>query len=501
MKPWTKEKLEAIKAATKAAEIKNFIRRKENTPQQIDDLIQYALPIKLGTKRICNDHSHCSPYDFFTDILTNYYQTIVAWANRGGSKTYLLALYSWLKSNRNPGLDSVILGASGEQSSRAYGATNDFWSIGNSDAEITPLIKAFCSGQPMAEKTTYKNGAVTKILTASDRSVRGPHPQVGLFDEIDSMDARILETALSGPQSKGDIKMQKLFVSTNHVIGGNMDEQIELAEKNPEAKIFKWCIWECLESCKDFSCSTCPISSYCPGKQMKKANGYYRFSDFLDKLRSLAAHTIENEWFNAKPGSPDMIYGKQLEDHHFINIDYNPGHVVYLSIDWGGTNPFAVSVWQDMRHTPLNAWVMVDEIYKGNTTNKKIIEIAKQRPWFNMIAGAVYDPSRSDSPREWMEAAKSAISGRGLRLTKADNKVKEGIERVRGALKPVIGGPMFYVSKKCRSFIKEIYQYKANPKTGEPIPVNDHMMDTLKYFVAWKVNPMIEESRSQAIGR
>jgi hypothetical protein len=499
--PFSPKKIEIIEKAAQAASMIFYAKKGINTKIAVDELTEYVLPVKLSTKRICNNHDHCSQYHYFCEMMTNHYPVVINWANRAGSKTYLLAMINWLKSISNKGFESVILGASLEQSKRAYDAMRKFWNIGNSEAERQPLINEFCIKEPMQESTFYKNGSLNQILAASDKSARGPHPNLLNLDEIDAMDSDILETALSQPQEKNGIPSQVYISSTNHVMGGNMDAQIEkLKADNPEGRIFKWCIWDCLEAC-DGKCTSCKLSlsNLCPGKQMTKATGYYKIKDFIQKLRTLSLFTVETEWLCTKIGHPDMIYGHELKDSHYIDINYDPSRVVWLSIDWGGTNPFSVGVWQDFRNTNLRAWVRVDEIHEANTTTPKVIEKALKRPWANMVAGAVYDPSGAEQARQFRESFKSALTGGGLAMYPADNRKDVGIEAVKGALSPVLGDPMMYFSKRCNDSRREMFGYKKNSKSGRPIEVDDHGPDEIRYFTMWKINPPVKKSRSQAV--
>jgi hypothetical protein len=440
---------------------------------------------------MCENEDHCSQFDYISDMLLNFYSVVIVWANRSGSKTYFLALINWLKSLWNKLMDIVILGGSGEQSSRAYEAMADYWSIGANNGRCY-LEERYVKGQRLIEKVRLKNGAKIGILTASEKSTRGPHPNTTALDEVDVMDDNILQIALSQPMSKNGIPACLQISSTNHVMGGNMDEQLERASKNPDARIYRWCIWECLEACTDYSCSTCPLSPYCPGKQMKEATGYYTIKDFLTKLQTLSLFSIETEWFCNKIGHPDLVYGHEIQEHHFIDVHFSPDRMVYLSIDWGGTDAFSIGVWQDFRNTALNAWARVDEIFEENTSNPKVIEICKKRAWWNYIKECVYDPSRSDLRKEWEEAKPE-----GIRMIAADNTIDVGIEKVKGALSPVIGRPMFYIAKHCKASRREYFSYKLNKK-GKPIDKNNHTQDETRYFVLHYINPIQKKSSKPA---
>ena len=135
----------------------------------------------------------------------------------------------------------------------------------------------------------------------------------------------------------------------------------------------------------------------------------------------------------------------------------------------------------------------------ANTMTPKVIAEVKKKPWSGMIAGAVYDPSGKDPAMQFRDGFNDAISGGGLRMYPADNRKHAGFESVKGALSPVLGSPKIYFSKKCNDSRREMFGYKKNPKTGEPIQTDDHAPDEIRYFCMWKANPIKKKSKSEAI--
>ena len=420
----------------------------------------------LSDKTICGKN-HTSPFEFFSDVILGKVKDYIVWANRGGSKSYIAGLIAWITSGLYPKTEINILGGSYEQSEKSYNAMNGFWDISG--------MRGLLKKEPLQSDTLWANGSQVHILTASQKSARGGHPQKLILDEVDEMDKDILEAALQQPQSKYGINSGIGIYSTNHHRGGTMDFVLDMAQNQGGFKIYKWCIWECLESCQDYSCSTCPLSSICPGKQMKQADGYYKISDFVQKLKQNSMETIRTEWFCEKVGSRDLIYGADFgPDKHIVSIDFNPNYDVYLSIDWGGVHPFSIGLWQNF---PELGWVRVGEIYEGNTTNQRILKYCKEQDWWNNVQGGVADPARNDLIAEWKDE--------GIDLEPADNAVDDGIEAVKNALNPAIGKPTIHISNNCKAIIKEFGSYRQ--KNGKPVKENDHALDELRYFVMWKI--------------
>ena len=119
-------------------------------------------------------------------------------------------------------------------------------------------------------------------------------------------------------------------------------------------------------------------------------------------------------------------------------------------------------------------WVRVDEIYKGNITNRMLIDEAKTKPWWKNISDGVADPSRSDLIQEWGEE--------GVTLYRAENDVDKGIEHVKNVLRPVLGNPKAFFNRNyCRATIREFKSYRI--KNGRIVKEDDHAMDEIRYFL------------------
>jgi len=425
----------------------------------------------VGTKRNCKHDDHVAPVKFLSDVLLGRVHKFILWANRSGSKSFFAGLITWIRSSFISRLETTILGGSFEQSEKSYKAMQDFWNVTN-------FKKEYLLTDPMKARTSWKNGSLVEVLAASTKSARGPHPHTLLMDEIDEMDLEVYESALSQPQSKHGIKASLGRLSTNHRLGGIMDQAVKLAgEKN--TTVYKWCIWECLESCKDYSCSTCKLSPWCPGEHMKLADGYYKIYDFLDKLTECSMRTLMLEWFCEKIGIGDLVYGDFYDEERICGSDvpgFDEGRPVFISVDFGGAAPFSVGAWQNFPRK--YGWVRIDEVYMAHTTNAKVIAKCKKRPWWKKVNSGVCDPSRKDSRIEWMET--------GIPMYKGDNAVDEGINAVRDAMDPVIGRPKFLVNRACKEWRREVEQYSE--KNGKPVKEHDHTQDETRYFIKWKID-------------
>lgn len=457
---------EIVKEAKRAA-LPILLQNRLKTDDDVRSFLTWLDRPVISTKVNCGHADHTAPFRFLADVLTHRVLDYTVWASRAGSKSYLAGLITWTESSSFPNLETTILGGSLEQSEKVYKALASFW-------DLTGLQEEFLSTEPTRRLSLWRNGSAATVLTASSRSVRGPHPQRLILDEIDEMTPDVYHAALSQTQSRADVRAGVGKFSTNHRYGGVMDEAVEQATLAHQP-FYKWCIWDVMEPCVDYRCSTCPVSRFCPGEHMKNADGYYKVHDFAQKLSVLNLSTLRIEWFCEKVGRADLVYGDQYDEalHAPSNLPYfSEARPAYLSIDWGGA-VFTIGVWQlfDI------GWVRVCELYEVGTTNQRLIQKAKTQPWWKNVRAAVADPARDDLIREWKDA--------GIPIIPAKNDVAEGIEAVRNALRPVVGRPKFYINQLCKDWRREVASYRE--KGGKPVKEADHAMDETRYFVMWMI--------------
>ena len=435
--------------------------------------------VKVGTKHNCNNPDHCAQFRAVSDVLRDVVQYYVIWACRSGSKTFLYGgLNTWVKSCSLARYETRILGGSKDQSLLSYKAMQLFRD--ETDPKNTRLVRDI-----MQTRAEFLNKSEVSILTASITAVRGPHPQALLLDEVDEIDDNVYDAALSQPTSKHGHKAVLGMFSTNHNVMGQMDKAIANANERGHS-VYRYCIWECLASCRDYTCSTCPLAAICPGEQMKEADGYYSVEDFIQKLHTLSFSMLSRDWLCIKVGLGDTVYDQEWdEDIHLVNVPLRDAPVI-LSIDFGGVDPFSVGVWQEAPPGlgGKGAWVRVTELYlqssEESTTNARTIERAKKAPWWKLVKEIIPDNSRPDSIKEWQEALPHAT------CTVVDKRtIDEGIELVKSALKPVLGHIRIFVNRICMHTRQEAMMYKV--KNGKPVDKNNHTWDEIRYFALAKL--------------
>lgn len=195
------------------------------------------LGVEIPRVAVCDDH--CAPFDAFRDA---YFADapIMLWeASRGfGGKSYLLAVLS-LTEQVTLGADVTLLGGSGEQSKNIHTYMGELW-----DAPYAP--RWMLETDPTRTETRLTTGAKVKALTASQRSVRGPHPERLRMDEIDEMDEDVFDAALGQTMGSEGVPAQIVASSTHQYPDGTMTEAKNRAQDRG-FPVYDWCYRESME--------------------------------------------------------------------------------------------------------------------------------------------------------------------------------------------------------------------------------------------------------------
>jgi hypothetical protein len=258
-------------------------------------------PLRIPRVAVCPEHA--APADYLVDAFFERALDAICWANRGGGKTLLGCLLTWLDSVFKAGCATKILGGSLEQSKRMYehlSGEGDGWGL------ITEEFRYLLRGDVLAQRTVLSNFSNIQILTASPKSVRGAHPQRLRLDEIDELDVKIYEAALSIPMTKGGHRAGIHIYSTMHKSYGLMQTVVEEAALRGY-RLYKWCIMDVLERCQGRVCANCDLWEDCQGRAIE-ADGFYRIDDAISKKRQVSEQTWLSEYRCLIPSQEGLIY-------------------------------------------------------------------------------------------------------------------------------------------------------------------------------------------------
>lgn len=249
-------------------------------------------------------------------------------ASRGfGGKSFLLSLLG-LMQGLTIKADVNLLGGSGEQSQRVLEHMDRFWAKPNAPRHM--LAK-----NTTRTEATLQWGNTINALTASQKSVRGPHPQKLLLDEIDEMDLDILDAALGQPMSLNGIPQQTVMSSTAQYTDGPMAEMRKRATENGWPW-HEWCYRENLEP-----------------------HGWLSQSDVAVKRAMVSRAMWENEYENQEPNPESraintdavrQMFRRDLGEYRGAPNEYieteppQPGASYVTGADWARKQDWTVIV-------------------------------------------------------------------------------------------------------------------------------------------------------------
>lgn len=212
------------------------IVRPPQTDDELYEFVQMLWGVTIPRTPVCPEHQ--TPFEAFADAYFARHPVAVWKASRGlGGKSRTLA-YLDLTEIVVLGSQNTLLGGSGAQSLNVHEAMREGW-----DWDMAPrhMIK-----QETNITTKLTNGGYIRALTASQRSVRGPHPQRLRLDEIDEMDQDILDAALGQPMprknKRGEMVNTSTVMSSTHQYADKTMTAMLRQAKERNWPIFQWCI-------------------------------------------------------------------------------------------------------------------------------------------------------------------------------------------------------------------------------------------------------------------
>lgn len=449
--------------------------------------LDLTLGIKIPKEAVCQGHQ--TPWAYLQDSILSSGIDKICWANRGGGKTMLGAISTWLDAMIIPGCQIKILGGSFEQSTRMYEYTTRFW-------ENKILREKYLFKDPMVKTTRLRGGGSYTILTASQKSVRGPHvPRVKL-DEIDEFDKDIYEAACFIAQSSRDTMASTELFSTMHKPYGLMAEIIDNISKTGY-KLYKWCLFEVLEKCTQprESCQRCALLDDCitdeyPQGKARKSDGYYSIEDAIKLKNKVSIDSWNAEALCLRPSRSGLVYVYWNEDIHVIDdFDMPLEWKRYRAIDFGVTNPFCCLY---IAQSANDEFFVYDELYDTGKTALEWAKIIKRREIIKhhgreleeQFEFTTADPSGKD---QIMTFCQNGIPTLGC----WNNDIEFGLEQVKQLLKihSVRQTPSLKILAKCVNIRREFNTYHyPNRKTGDrnidekPVDKDNHAMSAIRYF-------------------
>jgi hypothetical protein len=202
------------------------------------------------------------------------------------------------------------------------------------------------------------------------------------------------------------------------------------------------------------------------------------------------------------------------ERHLIRNFSPDPSNgPIFMSLDWGGTNPHAVHWYQLLKHEiEVETWVQpeqgkqryktrvkegtlvcFDEIYIAEIGNEKLGQMVKE---VEQKYQAIYGPQWRVYERYADPQGKAArMDFKAMGLQTKWHTTREFDEHVK-AIRAMFDDDLFRcVGEKCPKFVWEIKAWRIDERTGEQLDIHNHAMSNFRYAVA-----NIKKVRRRALG-
>ena len=516
-------------------------RLAEQGPQTDDELhewLKYELGIDIPRVAVCDGHS--PPFQFLADLYFERIEAALGVANRGGAKTFLVAVLHWLNSRFKPGCESCTFGAIEAQSFRAYAHLKNW--IYDENGNYKPSIVS-----SLMKETLFKNGSKIEVLGSTPDAVNGPHPQKAHADEVELMRDDTFRESRNMTVSKrlkdGRILIpQDILTSTRKGPSGRVQTLIDEIEQaiaggfKPPRKLYVWCIKETAAPVKNcrvarpdlpapFRCqchkikrgewedgSARTMDQICRG-DFYRSHGWQPYGDLVKQFTENDRDTFEAQVLCEKPEMRWHYVPHWRDDRHLVrNYEPDPDNgPIFTSVDWGGTNPHAVTWYQLLRNeVDAETWVQpvagkrftarlkegtlvaFDEIYQAEIGNEKLGQMVKDKEglyrrkfgptW--QVCERYADPQGKAARMDW----------KAIGLRTSWHTTREFDEHIK-AMRDVFDDDLFRADgNQCPKFVWEIKQWRIDERTGNQLDEHNHCMSNFRYAVA-----NIKKIRSKAM--
>lgn len=443
-----------------------------------DKLAEVArgLGVTVPVRGVCP--GHCTPLDYLERWYYERPPLSLVTGPRGGGKSYLSALATFLDSVRYLGHSTRVLGGSLAQSEQIYNALKGF------SGPPTPkhLFRSITKTHAV-----LATGSDVSILAAAPTSVRGPHIPTLRLDEVDEIDPEIMDAAAGMCMGRGEAGPMIAMTSTWHKVGGPMGKLIDRAAAG-ELPAWTFCTFDVLERCPESRsgertgdpdlyehCPGCPIRQWChsdvrphpdtgrPEPKAKRSEGHYGIDGLIQKARLVSARAFEADYLCLGP-KLDGLWFRGFDPGLIVTEDaeYDRRWPVGLGVDsgvWTGAEWFQVRGYGTADPTVS---VFADFLSESRTARENaadILRVTEERcegfvDWgYTDPAGGARNPIGPTVLAEYESV--------GLRLDPWPKpSVAESLNVLETLVNPAIGPPRLMIHPRCTRTIAAFQGYR-----------------------------------------
>lgn len=318
------------------------LTRPPRDDDELWELVRALWGVTFPRQSVCDGHE--APFKVFSDAFWARAPQILLHGSRGFSGKSLMAAVLGITEAAVLGCDVNVLGGSYAQSKNVLEHMNAAW-------DHTGAPRAMLADVTSVQHT-LTNSARIRPLTASQKTVRGPHPPRLILDEIDEMDQDILNAAFGQPLPRNnwlgvEIDPGTLMVSTWQRADGPMVNEMK---RMNEAGL--------------------PVMTYCYRENMKDNGGWLDPRTVDQKRLEIPKAMWEIEFELGEPSIGNRAFDSDSVDRMFdvkppTPIKHTSYHREYrmlsprddrdyvIAADWAQTQDWTVITVFDVSERPI----------------------------------------------------------------------------------------------------------------------------------------------------
>lgn len=268
-------------------------------PQNKDELwwvVKTLWGVSIPRIKVCPDHD--APFDAFAE---GYFGNESNWAlwygSRGTGKSLMLALLALTKAAILE-INVALLGGSMAQSQNVQEHIENLL--------LYPGAPTWAVSASIQTQLTFTGGNWIRPLPASQKTVRGPHPQMTALDEIDEMDKKVYDAAMGQamkkPNARG-IEIDEMVVASStwqNPVGTFQQVRDDALKKGLPVRT--WCFREVL-------------------KTEENPSGWMDPAFIERKRRSVPSELFRVEYELGEPAGGSRAFDLAKLNEYFIHMD------------------------------------------------------------------------------------------------------------------------------------------------------------------------------------
>jgi hypothetical protein len=320
------------------------LTRPPRTRDELYYLVKALWGHTIPRNKVCPHHN--APFDAFAASYFNEEPQLLIHGSRGlAGKSRLLSILGLTKAAIRGG-DVNILGGSLNQSLNIHETMRDAWNSPNAPKRMVQ--------DESSTVIRLTNGAKIRPLTASQKTVRGPHPPDLLLDEIDEMDEDILNAALGQPMPQKNYAGEIIPAHTA------MSSTWQYPDKT-FAHVYQ-----------RFQENDLPIMTWCYRESANPIDGWLDPAFVEQKKREIPAEMWRVEYELGEPSigtrafdseAVERMFDTDLQPEHHVKVqkdyeeykfaDYRHEKEYAIAADWAKEMDFTVITVWDVTKLPI----------------------------------------------------------------------------------------------------------------------------------------------------